>query len=218
MRSPDNTGSLCYNYKGFFSIVLLAVCDANYCFTMFDLGQYGSNNDIGVLMNSELGKKLKQGALSIPQATFLDGCLYDPLPYFLVRDEIFSLKTYLMRPYPGSTLTEKKSVINYRHSRARRVIENSFGILVSRWRIFNTPFMQSQKRSKKLFWLSLRCIITCDKPTTQAIALKDILIVTGQREILFLDTGEMKSAHQKTTVWQMCLRSEDHAVVKTRCT
>ena len=83
-------------------------------------------------MNSELGKKLEQGALSIPQATSLDGCLYDPLPYFLVGDEISRLKTYLMRPYPGSTLTKKKSVYNYRHSRARRVIENSFGILVSR--------------------------------------------------------------------------------------
>ena len=61
--------------------------------------------------------------------------------------------------------------------------------------------MQSQKMSKKLFWLPWRCIITCDKPTTQAIALKDILIVTGQREILFLNTGGMKSAHQQTMIW-----------------
>ena len=113
-------------------MVLLAVCDANFCFTMFDLGQCGRNNDSGVLMNSELGKKLEQGALSIPQATSLDGYLYDPLPYFLVGDEIFPLKTYLMRPYPGLTSTEKKSVYNYRDSRTRRVIENSFGILVSR--------------------------------------------------------------------------------------
>ena len=75
-------------------MVLLAVCDANYCSTMFDLGQYGSNNDSGVLMNSELGKKLEQSALSIPQATSLDRCLYDPQPYFLVEDEIFPLKTY----------------------------------------------------------------------------------------------------------------------------
>ena len=92
-------------------MVLFAVCDANYCFTMFDLGQYGSNNDSGVLMNSELGKKLEQGTLSIPQATSLDGCLYDPLPYFLVGDEIFPLKTYLMWPYPGSTLAEKSPSI-----------------------------------------------------------------------------------------------------------
>ena len=88
--------------------------------------------------------------MSISQATSLNGCLFDPLPYFLVGDEIFPLKTCLLRPYPGSTLTEKKSVYNYRHSRARRVIENSFGILVSQWRIFNTPIHAKLKNVEKV--------------------------------------------------------------------
>ena len=33
------------NCKGFYSFVLLAVGDGNCCFTLFDLGQYGNNND-----------------------------------------------------------------------------------------------------------------------------------------------------------------------------
>ena len=37
-------------------MVLLAVCDADYCFILFDFGSYGSNNDCGVLVNSLLGK------------------------------------------------------------------------------------------------------------------------------------------------------------------
>ena len=151
IRSPNNTGTLYYNYKGFFSMVLLAVCDSNYCFTMFDLGQYGSNNDSGVLLSSEMGKKLVQEKLNIPNPTTLDGCAFDPLPYFLVGDEIFPLKTYLMCPYAGSAaLDEKKSVYNYRHSRARHVIENAFGVLVARWRIFNTPIHAKQENVEKI--------------------------------------------------------------------
>ena len=32
-------------------MVLLAACDANCCFTTFDLCQYGDNNDSDVLFN-----------------------------------------------------------------------------------------------------------------------------------------------------------------------
>ena len=138
IEAPANTGTLYHNYKGFFSIVLLAICDSRYCFTLVDIGQYGSNNDAGVLNKSDIGKKFEENKMKLPLARKVQGCSYDPLPYYLVGDEIFPLKTWMMRPYPGK-LTEEQSIFNYRQSRARRVIENSFGILRARWRIFSRP-------------------------------------------------------------------------------
>ena len=99
IRCPAETGTLFHNYKGFFSLILLAVCDSNYCFTFIDIGQYGSNNDSGVLSRSKINEQIENGALQLPQPATLDGCNYDPLPYFLVGDEIFPLKSWLMCPF-----------------------------------------------------------------------------------------------------------------------
>lgn len=56
IQYPAGTGKKFHNYKEFFNFVLLAACDARYCFTLTDIGEYGSNNDSGLFKKSELAK------------------------------------------------------------------------------------------------------------------------------------------------------------------
>ncbi|VVC24152.1 Harbinger transposase-derived nuclease domain [Cinara cedri] len=56
-----------------------------------------------------------------------------------IADDAFPLKTYLMKPYNRRNLTREQAILNYRLYRARRILENVFGILVSKFRIFERP-------------------------------------------------------------------------------
>lgn len=63
-----------------------------------------------------------------------------------------------MRPYPGKDLPYSKKVFNYRLSRARRIIENTFGILASRWRIFRKPIKGKPENINKII-LKARLVV-----------------------------------------------------------
>ena len=128
IEAPDKSGTLYHNYKGTFSFVFLTVCHVKYNFTLADVGQYGSNNDSGVLEQSKISSAFENNTLNLAESEVLPGTNLD-IPYFLVGDEIFPLKPWLLGPYPGRLLQLLEMIYNYRHLRARRAIENAFGIL-----------------------------------------------------------------------------------------
>ena len=84
------------------------------------------------------GKKFDDNKIIVPFAEDLAGFSSNPLNYFLVGHEIFSVKSWLLRPYPVN-LIDCQKVLNYRLSRSRRSRENAFCILAFDWRIFCRP-------------------------------------------------------------------------------
>ncbi|XP_071581133.1 uncharacterized protein [Temnothorax nylanderi] len=150
IQCPNKSGSAYYNYKGAHSIVLLAMCDANYIFVSIDIGAYGRQSDGGIFKHSLLGQKLEANTMDLPAPKPLWENGPD-LPYVIVADEAFPLTPYLLRPYSGKDgLSTEQRIYNYRLSRARRMIENLFGILASQWRIFRRPILASVENVIKI--------------------------------------------------------------------
>lgn len=136
---PKLSGSMFYNYKNYFSIQMLAICDADYRFIYVDVGNYGKDNDSALFDASNFNKKLREKKLNIPEPTYISEKEDFKVPYLLVGDEAFELTTSMMHPYGGRYLPLQQRVFNYRLTRARRFSECSFGILTNKWRIFHRP-------------------------------------------------------------------------------
>ena len=140
IKAPINSGSLYFNYKSSFSIVLMAISDACNRFIWVDIGAFGRQSDAGVFANSNMAAALATPHnLHLPDSEPIPGSEHlGPMPYVFVGDEAFPLQLHLMRPYPGRQSTQEKKAYNYRHSRARRIVECAFGLLAARWRVFQS--------------------------------------------------------------------------------
>ena len=132
IKAPPNAVSEYFNYKKHSSIILLGIADANAKFISFDIWAPGSMSDGGVFKNGFLEKVCKSDIFPSPCKL---GLRPTEIPYFLLGDEAFALDQNLMKPYPHRSANGDEKVFNYRLSRARRIIENAFGILCARFRV-----------------------------------------------------------------------------------
>ena len=111
---------------------------------MVDIGDFGSNRDGGVYSSCNLGVAINENKLGIPnrEKMWNNNVKYN---YVFVGGAAFPSKTNLLKPYPKESMGIKERIINYRLSRCRRVIENTFGIFDSRFRIYRRPVIAAEK-------------------------------------------------------------------------
>ena len=114
IKPPLKSGSLYYNYKETFSIVLLVVVVADLRVIYADGGTNGRVSDKDDWNKCSLKQRLDAKTLNIPDPSPLPGT--QEFPYAFVGDEGFTLSTKLMMPCPNGLLRRRKDrrIFNYR--------------------------------------------------------------------------------------------------------
>lgn len=157
IRCPKQSGSIYYNYKSFYSVVLLALVDADYKFLWVDIGSNGSASDAQIFEQCELRRAIEDGTIGFPPPDPMPNDNMDT-PYFIVGDDAFPLRTWLMKPYGRRNRTLEERIHDYRTSRARRVVENAFGILANRFGCLMTTMKQVLTIPRKRTFTILICM------------------------------------------------------------
>ena len=123
------------NRKGYHSIVMQAVVDSGYLFRDVVGGWPGSVHDARVLSNSHLYQLGNEGKLfSGGISEDINGTIINPL---LLGDPAYPLLPWMMKPYPETPdISPSHKNFNFRLSRARMTVENTFGRWKGRFRRF----------------------------------------------------------------------------------
>ena len=66
IKKPKKSGSEYFNYKSYFSLVLLALVDADYKFLWVNAGASGSSSDAQIFNRSKLKRRIQNGTSRLP--------------------------------------------------------------------------------------------------------------------------------------------------------
>lgn len=139
-----------------------------------------------------LDDSLSRKTADLPRPTELPGSGV-VCSYHMVADEAFPLKHEIMKHYPFRRRSRDQLIFNYRLSRSRRVVENAFGILASRFRVFLTGIAVD--------------IATVDKIVMAACALYNYLITDFDSQYLtptLVDYEDIEGHVLKLGSWRDC--------------
>ena len=135
IQAPQENYTDYVNRKSYHGIVMQALVDSRYLFRDIVIGWPGSVHDARVLSNSELYNRGLDGQLF--DATVKTTVLGNEIGPVILGDPAYPLLNWLMKAYPENETTPRwKRHFNYRLSRARMTVENTFGRWKGRFRRF----------------------------------------------------------------------------------
>ena len=131
----------------------MAIAGPEYECLYADVGSDGNVDDSGIWNKNSLLQGIQDGSVKLPNDEKLPNG--EITPYVFLGDDTFALKRFTVKPFPQQRLTGERRIYNYRHSRARRISENLFGILANRWIIFFTIINLELKYVKDVIFTAL---------------------------------------------------------------
>lgn len=112
-----------FNYKGFYSVILLALVDNAGFFRWIISGTPGSAGDGGVWRWAKLSKDIaEEQKLPVGQRTRISR------DRVILGDSAFPNSSWLLTPY-DNPVTRIQRFFNYKHSQTRFIVEHAFGRL-----------------------------------------------------------------------------------------
>ncbi|KAJ8682660.1 hypothetical protein QAD02_018452 [Eretmocerus hayati] len=173
IRNPNNAGSIFFNYKHFFSMVLQAVVGADYRFMSIDVGGYEQRNDGGTFQTSNLCRCLEMGNIRMPAKKPLPDSDIE-VPHFFIADQAYPISDNILKNYPGESLSKSKQEFNEQFNKVRRVVECGFGQMTMKFRMLLTPLLQHPA--------TIKLVIKC------ACLLHNLIKDREQQEETFIPT------------------------------
>lgn len=120
---PGRDMAAYFNYKGFYSVILLAIVDNAGLFRWICVGPPGSSGDAGVWKWCKLSKEIVADQL-LPE-------LHRKIIFrgrYILGDSAFANSDWLLTPFDAPS-TRFQRFFNYKHSQTRFIVEHAFGRL-----------------------------------------------------------------------------------------
>ena len=137
------------DFKGFYSIVLMTLVDAEYRFIWALAGAPGNTHDSTLLQSTDLWKRIVAGEMILNDVQQVEDI---EIPLLILGDGSFPRRTFMMKPHGDAILTDDKRNFNYRYGRAGPVTEGAFRRLKIRFRVLFGK-CEGNKETVKLYGL-----------------------------------------------------------------
>ncbi|XP_067615356.1 uncharacterized protein [Eurosta solidaginis] len=147
LRCPKKDLVSFYQKKGKYIFSIFGACDAKYKFTGIDVAVH-QNKEVGEVWTTGFESKVIKGLLHLPERKFLPNSNIR-FPYYFVGDSTCALKPNIMRPFPDISSKYKRDNIetfNWHLNRTYQKIDNTFGVIAARWKIWTTPMVMAPKK------------------------------------------------------------------------